>query len=257
MKRGIVIALIAVTLAFAIEAGGFGGPMVVGMMPDFDDLNYQLSLYNTNTYGGSSGPEFSGPTFFLGGQGAAMVEGVSIGGWGGGFFKEAKGDSSKAILGYGMGYGEFGYRFNFFDILWVKPAMLIGGGGVGLSITKYRSSGGFGDPDGGESGDGFFPDFNEGYGLGKGFVNLGAVADLAVVFPMGAKSSAFSGINLKAGYLYAIYDSDWYDENFVVFEHPEFNFNGPFVSLGVVFGGRGETGDWFDDDGEDEDWEEW
>jgi hypothetical protein len=117
MKRAIVIALAAVVAAFAVQAGGFGGPMAMGMMPSFEGLNAELGRYNDTFFGGSRGPEFSGPLFFIGGQGKGFVEGFSVGGWGAGFFKEATGDSCKVIMGYGMGYGEFGYRFNIADIV--------------------------------------------------------------------------------------------------------------------------------------------
>lgn len=256
MKRTLVsTAVVAMALmagvSFATEIGGLGGPMVIGLMPSFSALNTELNDYNAEFFGGSSGPEFSGPMFMIGGQGSGFIEGFSIGGWGGGFFQEATGDSSKAIIGYGMGYGEFGYRLNFFDLIWVKPAVILGGGGLGLHIGRYRSGGGFGDPDDIDNDD-FFSSA-ESYQAGKGFVNVGALADVTLMFPMNERKTAFGGLNVKGGYLYAIYDSDWWDEHGRSFDTPSFNFNGPFLSVGVVFGGSGDT-DWADDDDWDEDW---
>ncbi|MBN2379605.1 hypothetical protein JXM67_07375 [candidate division WOR-3 bacterium] len=253
MKRTVVCAILMMAIfAFATEAGGLGGPMVIGLMPSFSEFNAALDSYNTEYFGGARGPEFSGPMFFIGGQGSGFIEGFSVGGWGGGFLKEATGDSSKALIGYGMGYGEFGYRLNLFDIAWVKPTLLVGGGGLGMHIGRYRSGGGFGDPDDdGIDNDDFFSD-EESYQAGKGFVNVGAAADVTLLFPMNERKTAFGGVSVKGGYLYAIYDSDWWDEHGRSFESPAFNFNGPFLSVGVVFGGASETKDY------DEDWdEEW
>lgn len=253
MKRAFLLIALAITAGFAVEAGGFGGPMVMLTLPDMDSLNAELNEFNTREYDGSNGPAFSAPLIWLGGQGSAMIEGVSIGGWGAGFFQEATGDSSKAVIGYGMGHGEFGYRFNFFDFLWVKPAVEIGGGGLGLYIGRFRASQGFGEPsDGNED---FFDD-QENYSVGQGFVNIGASLDVTVVFPMNPNKTAFSGINVKGGYLYPVYQSDWWDETGTAIskEAVPFNPGGMFASIGVVFGGKGDTESWNDDE---DVWEEW
>ncbi len=252
MRWLIVIGLLCVVASgTAAELGGWGGPMVMGMMPSFRALNDTLDAYNTRAYGGSEGPAFSGPVIFLGGQGSGMVEGVSIGGWGGGFFKEATGDSSIAFLGYGMGYGEFGYRFNIANVLLLGPMIEIGGGGVGLTVSRYRS-GGFGEP-----GPGYDP-FDESYNLGKGFVNIGAAVDVAGLLPSNPARTAFIGLNLKAGYMYTLYDTGWWDEYAQFMDAPQLAMSGPFVTLGVVFGGKTDThfDDWGDMDDEDE-WEGW
>ncbi len=257
MKRVIVIALTFVVAVFAVEIGGFGGPMVTGMMPDFGDLNVELERYNGTFFGGTSGPEFSGPMILIGGTGKGIIEGFSVGGWGGGFFKEANGDSSKAVLGYGMGYADFGYHFNIANILLVGPSLQLGGGGMGLHIGKFSSGGGFGDPDGGGgSGDDFFDD-DESYDVGKGFVAVGASADVTLLFPMNERKTAYGGITLKGGYLYPVYESDWWDEDGASIPKEDVNFSmtGPYASIGVVFGGK-SSGDWWEEE-EDDDWEEW
>lgn len=253
MKRAIVIALAVVTAAFAVQAGGFGGPMAMGMMPSFEGLNAELARYNDTFFGGSRGPEFSGPLFFIGAQGSGFIEGFSVGGWGAGFFKEATGDSCKVIMGYGMGYGEFGYRFNIADIVLIGPSLQLGGGGMGLHIGRYRAGAGFGSPtDDGTDNDEFFED-DESYDVGKGFVNAGACVDITFLFPTNERKTAFGGLNVKGGYLYPIYDSDWWDEHGYSIDKDavSFNMDGPFVSVGVVFGGssRVETND--------DEWEEW
>jgi len=254
MKRTLVCAILILAVAgFATEAGGLGGPMVIGLLPSFSDLNAELDSYNTEHFGGSSGPELSGPMIFLGGQGSGFIEGFSVGGWGGGFFKEANGDSSKALIGYGMGYGEFGYRVNLFDLVWIKPALVLGGGGVGMHIGRYRSGGGFGDPSDDFDNDDFFSD-DESYQVGKGLVSVGALVDATLVFPMNDRKTAFGGLSVKAGYLYPVYESDWYDEhgNSIDKDAVRFSPSGPFASVGVVFGGQGTSKDY------DEDWdEEW
>ncbi|MBD3285412.1 hypothetical protein GF359_03220 [candidate division WOR-3 bacterium] len=250
MKRTLLSAVLVLTaVGFATESGGLGGPMVVGVLPDYGAFNAALDTFNTRNYGGTQGPEFSGPMIFIGGQGYGFVEGFSVGGWGAGFFKEATGDSSKAVVGYGMGYGEFGYRINLFDLVWLKPALLLGGGGMGLHIGRYRSSGGFGDPSDDFDNDEFFSS-EESYQAGKGFVNVGALVDATLVFPMNDRKTALGGLNVKAGYLYAIYDSEWWDEDGYA-RNVDFNTNGPFLSVGVVFGGKGNQ-DY--DEGWDEEW---
>ena len=255
MRRAIVIALVVVTAVFAVKVGGLGGPMVVGLMPNYDDLNAELDRYNTEHFEGTSGPEFSGPMFLIGGQGRGFVEGFSVGGWGAGFFKEANGDSSKAVLGYGMGYGEFGYHFNIANIILIGPAVQIGGGGMGLHIGRFRPGAGFGEPSDGDTDNDDFFDDDESYDVGKGFVNVGAAADITLLFPMNERKTVFGGINVKGGYLYPIYESDWWDEHGVSIpkEVVDFSMDGPFVSVGVVFGGSSRDYDYE----EDEEWEEW
>jgi len=253
MKRAIVIALIAVVAAFAVQAGGFGGPMAMGMMPSFEGLNAELVRYNDTFFGGSRGPEFSGPLFFIGAQGSGFIEGFSIGGWGAGFFKEATGDSCKAIIGYGMGYADFGYHFNIADILLIGPSLQLGGGGMGLHIGRFRSGAGFGSPtDDGTDNDEFFED-DESYDVGKGFVNAGACVDITFLFPANERKTAFGGLNVKGGYLYPIYESDWWDEHGYSIDKDavSFSMDGPFVSVGVVFGGSSH------DETNDDEWEEW
>jgi len=243
MKQAVVIALIFAAAALAGEVGGFGGPMVIGGMPDFDDLNAELANYNCVYFGGSRGPGFSSPAFFIGGQGKGFMSGFCVGGWGGGFFQEANGDSSKAVIGYGMGYAEFSYHLNIADVLLVGPAVQLGGGGLGLHIGRYRAGGGFGSPDGdGDDNDDFLDD-DESYDIGKGFVNVGGAAEATLLFPLNERKTAFGGLNVKGGYLYAIYDSDWYDEHGGVVDRDavKFNMNGPFISVSVVFGGMGCT----------------
>jgi hypothetical protein len=252
MRRAIVIALVLVVAAFAVEIGGFGGPMVIGLLPNYDDLNAELASYNTEHFGGTSGPEFSGPMILLGGQGKGLVEGFTVGGWGGGFFKETNGDSSKAILGYGMGYADFGYHFNIANILLIGPSLQLGGGGMGLHIGRFRSGAGFGDPSDGLDNEDFFDD-DESYDVGKGFVSVGASADVTLLFPMNERKTVFGGITVKAGYLYPVYESDWWDEHGSSIDKQavDFNMDGPYASVGVVFGGSSVDYD------EDEEWEEW
>jgi hypothetical protein len=250
MRRAIVIVVVLVAAAFAVEMGGFGGPMVIGLLPNYDDLNTALGEFNTRNYNGTDGPEFSGPMILLGGQGKGLVEGFTVGGWGGGFFKEANGDSSKALLGYGMGYADFGYHFNIANILLIGPSLQLGGGGMGLHIGRFRSGAGFGDPDDDDFDNDDFFDDDESYDAGKGFVAVGASADVTLLFPMNQRKTVFGGITAKAGYLYPVYDSDWWDENGDA-RTVDFTMAGPYASIGVVFGGSSQ------DYEEDEEWEEW
>jgi hypothetical protein len=254
MKKALILALLITTAAFAVQAGGFGGPMVIGLMPDYDAFNVALDNFNTIYYGGSEGPAFSGPMILIGGQGAGFVQGFSAGGWGGGFFQEATGDSSKAFIGYGMGYGSFGYRFNILDFIWIRPTVELGGGGIGLHIGRYRSSGGFGDPDNGSDNDDYWED-DESYQAGKGFVSVGAAADVTVLIPINKRKTSFAGLNVKGGYLYPVYDSDWFDEHGDI-RQVNFTMQGPFLSVGVVFGGKSRNGDYDEYDDYEDQWEE-
>lgn len=250
MKRIVLIALMVSSAAFAVELGGFGGPSVTGMLIDFGDLNAELNKYNTNFYGGSQGPELTSPVFMIGGEGAGTLEGFSVGGWGAGFFQDAHGDSSKVMMGYGMGYGEFGYSFKLFNVLRVRPLVEVGGGGIGLNISRYKS-GGFGDPS--DTGTSFFDDNS--YNLGKGFVNIGGAAEIALLLPMDSKGYSFGGLSLKIGYLYTVWDSGWFDQHGGSYSEPATSLQGPFASLSALFGGSVR----FLDNGTDEEdgWEDW
>ncbi len=222
-----IIALMIVS-ASAMQIGGYGGPMVVGVMTSFDKLNAELDRYNTAYYHGSTGPQFQSPIFMIGGLGKAYIKNFSVGGWGGGFFNEAHGDSTTATLAFGMGFGEFGYHFDLGDIISLGPLVEIGGGGVAIEIKRARS-GGFGpDPD----------TTDESYSAGKGFFNLGAGADITFFLPINDSRTSFVGLNIKGGYIAAVIGSDWYDNYGGATSVPEFSLSGPFFSLGVVFGGK-------------------
>ncbi len=251
MKKVLMLALLLISAGFAFEIGGFGGPSAAAMLINFDDLNAELDKYNTNYYSGSQGPELKSPVFFIGGEGAGTLEGFSVGGWGAGFFQDAHGDSSKVMMGYGMGYGEFGYSFNFFKVLRIRPLLEIGGGGMGLNISRYRG-GGFGEP--GDTATSFWDDNS--YSLGKGFINVGAAAEIALLLPMDQAGYSFGGLSLKAGYLYTVWDSGWFDQNGEYFYEPATSLQGPFLELSALFGGSSKI---FEDsgDGIDDDWEDY
>jgi len=126
---------------------------------------------------------------------------------------------------------------------------------MGLHIGKFRSGGGFGDPDTGGNNDDFFDD-DESYDVGKGFINVGASADITLLFPINERKTAYGGITVKGGYLYSVYESDWWDEDGMSIpkEVVSFNMDGAYASVGVVFGGK-SSDDWREE--EDDDWEEW
>lgn len=222
------IAVLVAVAAISLQAGGYGGPIFLSLMPNFDDLNDELQEYNSNCYNGSDGPEFSSPMVFIGGQGKGFIENFSVGGWGCGFAKEAYGDSTSATIGYGMGYGEFGYNYIPNEYVSMGPILLIGGGGIGIEIRKYRREG-FGNRK--------VKNDAESYSAGKGFFNIGFGGEVTFYLPVSPNRTSYGGLNIKAGYIHTLFETDWHDDNGGSTSIPEFKTAGPFISASLVFGG--------------------
>ncbi len=231
MKKFFIAFLAAASLAFAMEVGSWGGFSFTGLLSDLEELNSTLADIDQDL-GGGGNLEFTSPLFVLGGEGGLRFGVLTVSAWGGGFSKQAWGDTTYASLGYGMGYAEVGVQWDPARWLSIRPAVELGGAGLELEIRERY--GGFGGPD-----DTLYEPYRYAATAGQG--NIGG--SLAVQFNIPVGERGYVGISLKGGYLYPVIKPRWHDfeGERIASPAPSFGINGPFLTLGVNLGARGQV----------------
>ncbi|MEO0075179.1 MAG: hypothetical protein ABIK31_03600, partial [candidate division WOR-3 bacterium] len=159
--------------------------------------------------------------FVFGGGGWGQGNRVRFGGIGMGGGKVVTNDSVSVEIGYGFGLFEVGYALVNLKHLIITPQVGIGGYGVGLKIKALKAPTNL--------------DSLLFYPGGKSQVSKGGLIlspSLALDIPINV-----IGLHLKGGYLYSPLNSGWTHEEFANIQGPDIKIKGPFVSIGVMFGG--------------------
>lgn len=197
-----------------MEQGRGAGYFTAGLtMIDFHELNNYLTRHNLDT--------LSNEQFVFGGGGWGQGNRVRFGGIGMGGGKVVTNDSVSVEIGYGLGLFEVGYALVNLKHLIITPQLGIGGYGVGLKIKALNPPTNLDDLL-------FYPG-------GKSQVSKGGLilaSSLALDIPINV-----IGLHLKGGYLYSPLNSAWIHEEFADIQGPDIKIKGPFVSLGIMFGG--------------------
>ncbi|MBN2381218.1 hypothetical protein JXM67_15570 [candidate division WOR-3 bacterium] len=243
MKKVVTISLILVAVLFAFKAGGWGGLTVSGFFPDLSGLNAEITRINHEYVGGTDEIRFNSPLFMIGAHGCGQIGPLTIGGGGAGFGIREQGDTLSAHLRYGMGYGELGFQIEPYRWLWIRPCLQIGGSGFEIELDEIIGS--IGDP----LQDTLYAPYHH---LTTAWsFDLGAALALHLNLPI--TGAGFVGLEIKGGYLYPMYTSEWRDENNMTRREIEgFGIFGPYVQIAVNFGRSADVDlSWEDDDWED------
>lgn len=244
MKRAVIIGIALVAAVFGFKTGGWGGITVSGFLPELSNLNTRLTEINRDL-GATDNIEFSAPLFMIGGHGCGQIGPVTIGGGGAGFGVREKTDTLSARIRYGMGYGEIGFQVEPLRWLWIRPCLSIGGSGFDIELDEWRGE--FGEiPE-----DTLYVPYH--YLASAWSFNVGAA--LVLEFNLPITKSGFVGLEIKGGYLYPLYTSDWRDQDGLTVKEVEgFGIYGPYVQVAVNFGRSGELDlSWETED----DWEDY
>lgn len=245
MKKIMASVLVMVSLVLGTKVGGWGGISVKGLLPDITPLNDAMTTVNRDQVGGSAEIAFSQPMLLVMGGGGAMFGPVTVGGYGGGLFKDTEGDSLAAHLGYGTGYAQIGFQWDVARWVWLRPVIEIGGAGFTLEMDELIG-GSFGQP----PQDTLRVPYR--YYVSAGQANVGG--GLVAQFNLPLSSHHFVGLMLKAGYHYPIYQSAWYNENGLRVDPGQadgFGIDGAYLEIGINYAARGEIEPGWEDDWED------
>jgi len=232
MKKIIIASLVIIGIGFGFKIGGWGGITVSGIMPELSALNTEITDVNYREVGGTDQITFTNPFLMVGGHGYGQVGQVVFGGGGAGFAVREKGDSLSARIGYGFGYGEVGFQFEPLNWLWIRPMLSLGGSGFEIELNERVA--GFGEP----PDDTLYVPYH--HLVTAGAFNAGAA--LAVNFNLHMTSATFIGVELKGGYQFPLYVSDWFDQDGLIRDEVEgFGIYGPYAQVSVNFGRSGEV----------------
>jgi hypothetical protein len=227
VTKAFVLSILAVTVAFAYPAGGWGGLGVTGMMVDVEGLRDSLSAVNREILGGSQTVEFQSPFYFIGGQGGGEIGLFSLGAWGGGLFRSAKADALEASLGYAAGSVELGLSLKPAEWFWIRPCIDAGGALFALELAEIG---------GGKAGDTLEQPYLS--SLRGWQVNAGA--GLALQFNLPLCKRGLVGLMIQTGYLCPLYMS-WRDQDGLNIDPIEgFGMHGLYLRAGINFAARGE-----------------
>lgn len=191
-------------------AGYFGPGMTIFK---YGELNTRLANHGFDT--------INDRQFTFGGGGWGQSKRVRFGGFGMGGGKTMVNDTVSIELGYGVGFFEVGYSLINTKHFIFTPMLGIGGGGLGLKITAIRPP--------------TSVDSLLNYPGGKSQLSYGGLAmypGFAIDIPI-----SVIGLSLKGGYIWSPINSGWQHEGFGVINGPKINLDGPFASLGIMFGG--------------------
>jgi len=231
VKKVIIICAGLIAVAFGFKIGGWGGITATTCFIELRDLNSELTRINHEHVQGSDNINFSSPLLMIGGHGYGQVGSMVFGGGGGGFASRQRADSLSAKLGYGFGYGEVGFQFEPLTWLWIRPSLSLGGSGFEIELNERVA--GFGDP----PEDTLYVPYH--FTATAGAFTAGAGLTVHLNLPI--TSATFLGLELKGGYLYPLYTSDWYDEDGLVRSEIEgFGIYGPYAQVALNFGRSGE-----------------
>lgn len=193
------------------RGAGYFGPGVT--MFKFGELNTLFASRGFDT--------INNRQFTFGGGGWGQSGRVRLGGYGMGGGKTLVNDSVSVEVGYGVGFFEVGYSLINARHFMLTPLLGIGGGGLGMKIiARYPPAS---------------VDSLLSYPGGQSQISMGGLAmypGLAIDIPI-----SFVGLSLKGGYIWSPINSGWTHEGFGAIRGPNINLNGPFASLGIMFGG--------------------
>jgi hypothetical protein len=199
------------------EAGGWGGfgPYVGFFNPD--DFNKFMADR------GFDQEKLARQHFMFGGGGLAVVDRVTIGGYGFGGHQRSSSAAKVLYVDYGFGAFELGYLLLCCDHLKLGPALGIGGGGYTLTLTPSSRT---------------LPSFDtllengvQSWTISNSSFTLAPA--ITVLVPIN-----WVGLMLKGGYLYSPAAADWKIGDIpIAAPAPPLHSSGPFLSLQVVFGG--------------------
>jgi len=245
MRKVLFAVIVLIAVAFGFKAGGWGGVTISGLLPNLENLNSELTRINQTYVNGTDEIGFSAPEFMIGGHGYGQIGQIIVGGGGSGLGVREKGDSLSARLNYGMGYAEAGFQIEPLRWLWIRPSITLAGSGFEIELNEFY--GDFGDP----PEDTLYSPYR--YVASAGSFNAGAA--LALEFNLPISGATFIGLELKGGYLYPLFKTDWYNEDGLVVNEVEgFGIFGLFFEASVNFGRSGELdASWEQDD----DWEDY
>ncbi|MCX7757726.1 MAG: PDZ domain-containing protein [candidate division WOR-3 bacterium] len=162
--------------------------------------------------------------FMFGGGGYAQINRIRIGGYGVGGVQSVNNDQLNIEAGLGIGVFELGYSVVYTKGLLLTPYLGIGGGGISLKITPLGNRPARLDD---------ILGLNANFGVSKvskgGLILLPGISlDIPLIF---------TGLSFKAGYLYSPLSGSWEHEDYGQIAGPDFNLQGIYTSLNVLFGG--------------------
>jgi membrane-associated protease RseP (regulator of RpoE activity) len=199
---------------YTIAGGGAGyfGPAV--SLVDYKNINTVFQNHNL--------PSLKREHFMFGGGGYGQIERIRIGGYGVGGTQSVGNDSLNVDLSLGLGFFELGYSLVYTKHFLMTPFLGIGGGGITLKITPLTPRPTSLDDI-----------LTTPTGVNK-VTKSGLVLHpgLAIDIPL-----SFTGLSIKAGYLYSPVTGSWQLEDQGKINGPDFNLQGFYTSLNIFFGG--------------------
>jgi membrane-associated protease RseP (regulator of RpoE activity) len=193
------------------RGAGYFGPGF--SMFNYDDLNSMFALHSLG--------QVEEEQFVFSGGGWGQVGRVRLGGFGMGGSQNISNADVNVEVGYGAGFFELGYSVVNAKHFMFTPLLGIGGGGLSLKITALDNPTNL--------------DSLLCYPGGVAKVSKGGLVmypGLAIDIPFGV-----AGISLKGGYMWSPMTSAWTMEEFGNVYGPDIKLNGPFITLGIMFGG--------------------
>ncbi len=204
--------------------GGMGGPCLAVSFFDAKELNARLKAHNIE--------ELSTQQTCFGGGGSGIIGKVILGGWGFGGGEEVESESVKVKVDYGGGFFEPGYYLPITQNLGLSILLGLGGYGYSLNLTPTSLSGA--DFDTLLTGPGARRTSN----ISAGGLSLSIGGGFLFLIPF---EEAFIGLNVKGGYIFSPMKREWeLEDGGTLRGAPKLNLNGPFISIGLVFGGKEE-----------------
>jgi hypothetical protein len=199
------------------EAGGWGflGPYVA--MPSYTDLNAHLSTLGFGA--------FDQYQFMFGGGGMALVDGVTIGGYGFGGSQSVVSDSINLRLTSDYGGGMFEVGWLPLSTRHFKIGPALGIGGVGFTIAGSRLN------NQSPSFDSLLLRGGQSWQISNGGFVLAPAVN--VLIPI-----SWTGLYLKVGYLFVPSDQSWSLSGGTPLTHgPALHSSGVFAALQLMLGG--------------------
>ncbi len=213
--RILVILITSLSLLYAHEAGGYGGFLYSFSSPDLNKMNTDIQK--------NYGIKFENHYIGTGGTGWVIAGKIVLGGSGFGGSYSISNDTIKIIGKYGAGFFEPGYHLSIkkigFDII-----LGIGGGNYTLVLIKGLKDASWND---------ILTDPQKSIELTFG--GFAVQPCVRITIPI-----AFIGLTLKGGYSFYPIKPEWkfkYGGN--VLNPPDVSLSGPYLSAGIVFGGKG------------------
>lgn len=225
LKGAILIAGLSLSLIGAEGfKGGMGGPSLTVSFFNTEELNAKLKSHNIG--------ELSTQQTCFGGGGSGIIGRVLLGGWGFGGTEGVESDSVKVKVGYGGGFFEPGYYLPITQNFGLSILLGLGGYGYSLNLTPTSLSGA--DFDTLLTG----PGARRTSTLSAGGLSLSIGGGLLFLVPF---EESFIGLNVKGGYIFSPMKPEWeLEDGGALKGAPKLNLNGPFISIGLVFGGKRE-----------------